>query len=52
MTAYAMTGDKEKFLAAGMNDYIAKPVDLEILRECIERVMVAKSGSVNPSRDH
>jgi signal transduction histidine kinase/CheY-like chemotaxis protein len=27
MTAYAMSGDKEKFLASGMNDYIAKPLD-------------------------
>ena len=38
MTAYAMTGDQEKFLAAGMNDYIAKPVDLEQLRGIIEKV--------------
>ncbi len=28
MTADAMTGDKERYLAAGMNDYIAKPIDL------------------------
>ncbi len=29
MTAYAMGGDKEKFLEAGMNGYIAKPVDMD-----------------------
>ncbi|BAH75335.1 ATP-binding protein [Solidesulfovibrio magneticus] len=39
MTAYAMTGDKEKFLEAGMNDYISKPVEMETLKEVIERVM-------------
>jgi len=39
MTAYAMAGDKEKFLAAGMNDYIAKPVKLEELKAVIERVL-------------
>lgn len=39
MTAYAMTGDKEKFLAAGMSDYISKPVDMEDLRCIIEKVM-------------
>lgn len=29
MTANAMAGDKEKVLAAGMNDHIAKPLDLD-----------------------
>jgi signal transduction histidine kinase len=38
MTAYAMTGDKEKILAAGMDDYLAKPVDLAGLNDVILRV--------------
>ncbi|MEH6650068.1 MAG: response regulator [Motiliproteus sp.] len=29
MTANAMAGDKEKVIAAGMNDHIAKPIDVE-----------------------
>ena len=38
-TADAMKGDRERFLAAGMDDYIAKPVKRKALEEVIERVM-------------
>ncbi|QLA18365.1 PAS domain S-box protein [Desulfolutivibrio sulfoxidireducens] len=38
LTAYAMPGEKEKFLEAGMNDHIAKPVEFEQLRCLIDRV--------------
>lgn len=35
-TAYAMTGDKEKFLAIGFDDYISKPIDKKELFTIIE----------------
>ena len=37
LTAYAMVGDKERFLEAGMDDYIAKPVDMNDLLEILRR---------------
>jgi signal transduction histidine kinase/DNA-binding response OmpR family regulator len=37
MTAEAMQGDRERFLAAGMNDYVMKPIRIEELVAAIER---------------
>jgi len=38
MTAYALSGDREKFLAAGMDEYIAKPFQQEDLRALLQAV--------------
>lgn len=35
MTAYALKGDREQCLAAGMDDYISKPIELEKFMELI-----------------
>ena len=41
MTAYAMAGDKEKFLAAGMDGYIEKPLDLARLARLVAELAVS-----------
>jgi len=37
LTAYAMSGDRDRFLDAGMTDYLAKPLRLEALLEAVAR---------------
>ena len=37
MTADAMQGDRDKCIAAGMDDYIAKPVKIEDLSAALNR---------------
>jgi CheY-like chemotaxis protein len=49
MTAHAMTGDKERCLASGMNDYLAKPVDPGLLTSMLERWLLADDGSQDAS---
>ncbi|KAK4202615.1 putative signal transduction histidine-protein kinase [Triangularia verruculosa] len=47
MTASAIQGDREKCLAAGMNDYLAKPVRGEVLKRKLEAYLGA--GGTTPA---
>jgi signal transduction histidine kinase/ActR/RegA family two-component response regulator len=42
MTAYAMDGDRERLLAAGMDDYLAKPLDTDSLDRVLDRISKGK----------
>jgi CheY-like chemotaxis protein/HPt (histidine-containing phosphotransfer) domain-containing protein len=47
MTASAMPGDRDKCIAAGMDDYIAKPVRPEDIRAIVERWASAAAARAN-----
>jgi CheY-like chemotaxis protein len=45
MTAHAMVGDRDRCIAAGMNDYVSKPINAHDLSAAIDRVMDAPQTS-------
>jgi len=49
LTANALKGDSEKYLAAGMTDYLAKPFDEERLFKVISRNLTPENAPVSTS---
>jgi PAS domain S-box-containing protein len=49
LTAHAMQGDREKCLAAGMNDYIAKPFRVDTLRRVLQRWLLPGGAPGDPA---
>ncbi|MBC7877815.1 MAG: PAS domain S-box protein [Anaerolineales bacterium] len=47
LTALAMSGDSERCLAAGMNDYISKPIQMQNLADMIEKYLGPTRDEIN-----
>jgi CheY-like chemotaxis protein len=47
LTASAMQGDRERALSAGFTGYIAKPIQLHVLRGEVERLLLLGASHVN-----
>jgi signal transduction histidine kinase/CheY-like chemotaxis protein len=39
LTAHTMEADRDKCIAAGMNDYVSKPIDTQVLRRAMTRAL-------------
>ena len=49
VTAHAMTGDRERFLSAGADGYVSKPMSQAALQKEIERVLHTPDADVPPA---
>jgi len=50
VTAYALPGDRERFLSEGFDDYVSKPYRKETLREAVERALASREP-IDPGTD-
>jgi CheY-like chemotaxis protein len=52
LTAHALKGDRERCIAAGMDEYVAKPIDAQKLFEVIESATAGVVKAGNNGRSH
>jgi len=48
VTAHAMKGDKETAIAAGCDDYLTKPLDIDLLEACVKQWLAQSVKEIAP----
>ena len=51
MTAYAMKGDRERLMASGMDEYISKPLDSNLLNSLLAKVFSDRTANVRDDEE-
>jgi CheY-like chemotaxis protein len=51
LTAAALVSEREQALAAGMNDFLTKPIDAQRLRQALLRWIVARRDALSQGAD-
>jgi CheY-like chemotaxis protein len=44
LTAHAMTGDRERCLRAGFDEYVSKPIETPVLLQALDRFLAGPGG--------
>ncbi len=50
LTANAMAGSRDTYLAAGMNEYVSKPIDAKLLHDVLDGIGGAGGAGTKPSQ--
>ena len=45
LTAYALEGDRKRFLDAGMDEFVTKPCDMDHLLQAVAKVVGARAAA-------